>query len=172
MVELQNKPYDREMRYTLVDSRTGAVSHIVCGPENRCVSEDGIVTFQSKMISWVDEDGDELDPVLMSLDKPLKPKLKQHYVLTITEDGRAQLVADYVYRRAGRGGNGYLNIQGGRTVVVLTCLATDQVIIIGNKGTTLRTYVGQIRKTNRGSEGVKIIDLKEGETVASVDLTE
>jgi DNA gyrase subunit A len=44
----------------------------------------------------------------------------------------------------------------------------DDLTIISSGGIVLRTKVKQIRQAGRATMGVRLIDLKEGETVASV----
>ena len=44
----------------------------------------------------------------------------------------------------------------------------DDLTIISSGGIVLRTKVKQIRSAGRATMGVRIMDLKEGETVASV----
>jgi DNA gyrase subunit A len=47
----------------------------------------------------------------------------------------------------------------------------DDLTIISSGGIVLRTKIKQIKRASRATMGVRLIDLKKGETVASVAIT-
>ncbi|MBS0236469.1 MAG: DNA gyrase subunit A [Proteobacteria bacterium] len=101
---------------------------------------------------------------------------KEEFILTITTAGYGKRTSAYEYRITGRGGQGVVNIEtGDRNGEVVTSMPVrddDEIIVMTNQGTLIRTSVNDIRITGRGAKGVKIIDLKPGESVISVTLVE
>ena len=50
----------------------------------------------------------------------------------------------------------------------LTVRETDEIMLITNKGKMVRTRVEGIRETMRNAQGVKLIDLREGENLQDI----
>ncbi len=92
-------------------------------------------------------------------------------VLTITENGYGKRTATSEYRLQGRGGSGVINIKtegrNGAVAGVKGVLDTDEVIVISSKGQTIRSPVTDISVIGRNTQGVRVIRLGEGETVAN-----
>jgi DNA gyrase subunit A len=44
----------------------------------------------------------------------------------------------------------------------------DELMLITNKGKMVRTRVAEIRETGRNAQGVKLIDLREGEILQGI----
>lgn len=156
------QPRKENMRYRTKDLITGEERVVVTGPEKRHVSEDGVVSFVSQMISMTDTEGNELDPTKMP---PIG--YDETYVLTIMENGRATLVPSYHYPVRGRGSNGVVNVINGKVAATLTCTLRDEVVVAGNRATMLRARVSEIRRTARNAPGIRLISLREGEIVVS-----
>jgi DNA gyrase subunit A len=95
----------------------------------------------------------------------------EEFILTITENGFGKRSSAYEYRITNRGGSGITNIvtskRNGSVVASFPIEANDQVMIITNKGTLIRTEVGSVRITGRNTQGVTLIKAS-GETVVSV----
>ena len=76
------------------------------------------------------------------------------------------------YRVTNRGGKGVktINITEKTGSLISIQAVTDQndLMIINRSGITIRTSVDQIRLAGRATQGVKIINLREGDTIASV----
>lgn len=93
-------------------------------------------------------------------------------LLTITEKGFGKRTAEELYPTKGRGTQGVIGIltskRNGLVVGSLTVWPGDQVMLISDQGTVLRTNVDTIRLTGRNAQGVKVLAVAEGETVASV----
>ena len=89
----------------------------------------------------------------------------------MTENGFGKRSSAYEYRITNRGGSGITNIitskRNGAVVASFPIEAKDQVMIITNKGTLIRTEVGTVRITGRNTQGVTLIKTKD-ETVVSV----
>jgi DNA gyrase subunit A len=97
--------------------------------------------------------------------------LNEEFILTMTENGFGKRSSAYEYRITNRGGSGITNIvtskRNGCVVASFPIEAKDQVMIITNKGTLIRTEVGSVRITGRNTQGVTLIKTKD-ESVVSV----
>ncbi|MCC8180060.1 MAG: DNA gyrase subunit A, partial [Planctomycetes bacterium] len=93
-------------------------------------------------------------------------------VLTISESGLGKRsdVADY--RLTKRGAKGVINMhitdKTGPVVSCMTVVEEDEVMIITSKGMVVRTPVNGIRVIGRATQGVKVIRLKEEDSVVAV----
>ena len=96
----------------------------------------------------------------------------EEFILTLTENGFGKRTSSYEYRITNRGGVGITNIitskRNGNVVASFAVDDNDQVMIITNKGTLIRTAVESVRISGRNTQGVTLIKAKEGENVVSV----
>jgi DNA gyrase subunit A len=108
----------------------------------------------------------------LSLDEALSLSKAEQFILSVTEKGYGKRTSAYEYRITGRGGQGVLNIdtstRNGPVVASFPINHTDEIILITNAGTLIRTKVADIRITGRNAMGVRIINLKDNEKVISV----
>ena len=99
------------------------------------------------------------------------------YVLSVTENGfgKRTLVSDY--RRSGRGGQGVANIEtterNGAVVSSFVVLNEDQLMLVTDAGKIIRIRVDggegdQIRVAGRKTQGVRLFEIGDDETVMSV----
>ncbi len=76
------------------------------------------------------------------------------------------------YRTQSRGGKGIITMKmgdkTGKVVGALTVTDNDEIMLITNKGQTVRTRVKEIRETSRNTMGVKLMDLREGEKLGGI----
>jgi DNA gyrase subunit A len=100
-----------------------------------------------------------------------KLAINEEFILTITENGYGKRSSAYEYRITNRGGSGITNIvtskRNGLVVASFTVECKDQVMIITNKGTLIRTEIGSVRISGRNTQGVTLIKTKD-EMVVSV----
>ena len=93
-------------------------------------------------------------------------------VLTLTEHGYGKRTPIDEYRVTGRGGLGIINIQtterNGRVVGVASVRDTDEVMLITQQGKVLRTAAGTISVIGRNTQGVRLIDMEEGDRAVSL----
>jgi DNA gyrase subunit A len=93
-------------------------------------------------------------------------------VLTITENGFGKRSEETQFPTKGRGTQGVIGIQtsdrNGSVVATLTVWPGDQIMLISDQGTVLRTGIDTIRLTGRNAQGVKVLNVGKGEHVASV----
>jgi DNA gyrase subunit A len=76
------------------------------------------------------------------------------------------------YRVTNRGGKGVKTIniteKTGDLVSIQAVTDDNDLMIINRSGVTIRTKVDQIRLAGRATQGVRIINLREGDVIASV----
>jgi len=94
-------------------------------------------------------------------------------VLTATENGygKRTLVSDYPSH--GRGGQGVISIQGsernGDVVGAVLVRDEDEIMLISNGGTLVRTRVNEISVMGRNTQGVRLISLHSEEKLVGVE---
>jgi DNA gyrase subunit A len=97
----------------------------------------------------------------------------QKCMLVVTEKGFGKRTLEESYRCQGRGGQGVLNIKvterNGHVIGFRQVGEDNGIMLITDGGRLIRMPVAQISKIGRVTQGVKLIDLAEGEKV--VDLT-
>lgn len=88
-------------------------------------------------------------------------------ILTATENGYGKRTAIEDYRIIGRGGQGVVSIQvserNGQVVGACQVLDDDEIMLISDQGTLVRTSVNEISVLGRNTQGVRLIKLGEGE---------
>jgi len=93
-------------------------------------------------------------------------------ILTVTENGYGKRTRTDEYRRQARGRKGILTIKTTERngPVIYSCQVTDedQLMIITGHGKIIRLRASDISVIGRNTQGVKLIDLGEGEKVVSV----
>jgi DNA gyrase subunit A len=91
-------------------------------------------------------------------------------LLTVTENGYGKRTALEEYRLTHRGGKGVIDIKtgerNGNVVAVLKVTDADQIMIVTNKGTLIRSRVADVSIIGRNTQGVRLMGLtQEGEKV-------
>ena len=94
-------------------------------------------------------------------------------ILTVCEQGygKRTLVDDFpVY---GRGGQGVIGIQtsdrNGPVVGAAQVSESDEIMLISDKGTLVRTRVTEVSVQGRNTQGVRLIRLKDGENLVGLE---
>ncbi|NEL41965.1 MAG: DNA gyrase subunit A, partial [Xanthomonas perforans] len=89
------------------------------------------------------------------------------YILTATENGYGKRTPLTEYPRKGRGTQGVIGIQtterNGKLVRAVLLGATDEVLLISDGGTLVRTRGSEISRVGRNTQGVTLIRLSKGE---------
>jgi DNA gyrase subunit A len=97
---------------------------------------------------------------------------REQFVLSVTEKGFGVRSSAYSYRITGRGGQGINNMDLTRrrdaVVAVFPVGDNDQIMLVTDAGMVIRCPVDDIRIARRGSQGVVIFRLGDGERVVSV----
>lgn len=90
-------------------------------------------------------------------------------VLSVSQKGYGKRTSASEYRRQGRSGSGIRNIKvtdkNGELIGVKKVLASDDVIIMSTKGQLIRIAVKDISEIGRNTQGVRVINVDEGDTV-------
>ncbi len=93
-------------------------------------------------------------------------------ILTVCEHGYGKRTTISEYRQTNRGGKGVINIRAternGPVVGILQVLEDDQIIAITQQGVTIRYNVSDLREISRATQGVKLMNLDDGDKVASI----
>jgi DNA gyrase subunit A len=93
-------------------------------------------------------------------------------VLTVTENGYGKRTDIGEYRVQSRGGKGLINIKttgrNGPVVGVKFLAADEQVMLITEKGMIIRLDTADISTIGRNTQGVRLIQLEEGDHLVSV----
>ncbi len=97
---------------------------------------------------------------------------KDAMLLVAGENGLGKRTTFEDYRIQARGGKGVItmktNERTGGVAGALTVRDADELMLITNKGKMVRTRVKEIRETGRNAQGVKLIDLRDGENLQGI----
>ncbi|MGH9404467.1 MAG: DNA gyrase subunit A [Terriglobia bacterium] len=95
-------------------------------------------------------------------------------ILSITEKGYGKRTGITEYRLQTRAGKGVINVKtaerNGRVVAVLSVVEDSEVMLISQQGKITRLDSGTIRESGRSAQGVRLINLEEGDQVAAACL--
>ena len=93
-------------------------------------------------------------------------------LLTVADNGMGKRTDTGEYRLQGRGGRGIITMKTtertGRVVGVQQVVDEDQLMLITDGGKIIRLRVADIRVIGRNTQGVRLIDLDNGERVVSL----
>ncbi len=94
------------------------------------------------------------------------------HLLTVTEKGYGKRSEASEYRFQSRGGSGVINIKvtekNGPVAGIKSVTDADQLLLITQSGMLIRIKVKDIRETGRAAQGVRLINLDEGDRVVAV----
>jgi DNA gyrase subunit A len=94
-------------------------------------------------------------------------------ILSVTANGYGKRTSASEYRKQSRGGKGILAMRltdkNGDIIQIKPVSDKDDLMIITDKGQVIRTKISGISLLGRATQGVKIIRLKEGESVVAVE---
>ncbi len=97
---------------------------------------------------------------------------KDAQLLVAGENGLGKRTDFDEYRIQSRGGKGIItmktNEKTGGVAGALTVRDDAELMLITNKGKMVRTRIKEIRETGRNAQGVKLIDLREGEVLQGI----
>lgn len=93
-------------------------------------------------------------------------------ILTATEFGYGKRTALAEYPRQGRGGQGVISIQtsdrNGRCVGAIAVTDDDEIMLISDGGTLVRTRAAEVSVLGRNTQGVTLIRVSEGERLVGM----
>ena len=112
------------------------------------------------------EDGDEVIGMVC-----VEPDTKED-ILVVSENGYGKRTDLDDYRITNRGGKGVKTLQitekTGKLIAIKSVTDANDLMIINRSGLTIRIPVGDIRLSGRATQGVKVINLRDGDSIASV----
>ena len=101
----------------------------------------------------------------------IEPDSKQD-VLVLSENGYGKRTDLDEYRITNRGGKGVKTIniteKTGKLISIQAVTDENDLMIINRSGLTIRTLVSQISVSGRATQGVRVINLRDGDAIASV----
>ena len=94
-------------------------------------------------------------------------------ILTVSETGYGKRTNIKDYPIYGRGGQGVIGMQtserNGAVVGAVQVSENDEIMLISDKGTLVRTRVEEVSVQGRNTQGVRLIRLKEGEKLVGLE---
>jgi DNA gyrase subunit A len=99
---------------------------------------------------------------------------EQGLLLSISENGYGKRTPLATYRLTARGGKGVINMKTtnktGRVVGVLLVKEDSDVMIVSQNGKMIRIESSTIRQAGRSTQGVRLVNLEEGDKVAAASV--
>jgi DNA gyrase subunit A len=93
-------------------------------------------------------------------------------ILVVSENGYGKRSSLEDYRLTNRGGKGVKTIsiteKTGKLVTLKSVSDSDDLMIINKSGIAIRMQVEDLRVMGRATQGVKVISLKDGDSIAAV----
>jgi DNA gyrase subunit A len=112
--------------------------------------------------------GDADEVVGLEVSNPERPN-----VLAVCANGYGKRTNIEEFRKQNRGGKGIILIdasdRNGPVVGIKLVKDGDEVMLITDRGQTIRTRVDEIRETGRNAQGVKIMSTAEGERIVALE---
>lgn len=94
-------------------------------------------------------------------------------VLTSTENGFGKRTPITDYASKSRGGVGVISIQtterNGKVIGAVAVDEDDEIMLISNQGTLMRTPVKDVSSMGRNTQGVRLVNVSEGEKLSSLE---
>lgn len=109
------------------------------------------------------------DAVMISLIIPDPEK----QILSVSKNGYGKRTQTEDFPVYGRGGQGVIGMQtserNGPVVGAVQVTESDEIMLISDKGTLVRTRVDEVSVQGRNTQGVRLIRLKEGESLVGLE---
>ncbi len=120
-----------------------------------------------KAAAWKPEPGERI----LSESRMAQFAAAEEFILTVTSNGFGKRTSAFEYRQSGRGGQGIATIadseRNGTVVASFPATDADEIMLVTDQGKLIRTVAGQVRIMGRTTQGVKLFDVAEGESVVS-----
>ncbi|MBR0029549.1 MAG: DNA gyrase subunit A [Bacteroidales bacterium] len=116
---------------------------------------------------------DEDDEVIGAIScDPSAEDAAQRTILVVSENGYGKRTDPAEYRKTSRGAKGVRTInitdKTGPLVAIKSVTEENDLMIINKSGLTIRMTVKDIRVAGRATQGVKLINIREGDSIAAV----
>jgi len=117
----------------------------------------------------IDEDDEVIGMIAYD---PTAEDASAHSLLVVSEHGYGKRSEFDEYRKTSRGGKGVktLNIteKTGELVAMKNVTDENDLMIINRSGLTIRMAVSDIKVAGRATQGVKLINIKDGDSIAAI----
>ena len=117
----------------------------------------------------IDEDDEVIGMIVYD---PAADDAASHSILVVSEHGYGKRSEFDEYRKTNRGGKGVktLNIteKTGSLVAIKNVTDENDLMIINRSGLTIRMAVSGIKVAGRATQGVRLINIKDGDAIAAV----
>lgn len=121
------------------------------------------------VVSAAEKALDETWKAIKSLDEKLC--VTQQLILTVTENGFGKRTDVDEYRLTARGAQGVTNLKAtpkvGKTASILLVNETSELMVISQFGKIIRIDTKQVRAAGRATQGVRLLNLEDGDMVAA-----
>jgi DNA gyrase subunit A len=98
---------------------------------------------------------------------------QEKQILTVSENGYGKRTLTNDFPVYGRGGQGVIGMQvserNGAVVGAVQVSESDEIMLISDKGTLVRTRVEEVSVQGRNTQGVRLIRLKDGEKLVGLE---
>ena len=157
---------------------SGSSEIFIAGKQGRCVRFDesdvrpmGRTAAGVKAIN-LDDDANEVVGMLSY--EPAAEDASTHSILVVSANGYGKRSDFDEYRKTNRGSKGVKTInitdKTGDLIAIKNVTDADDIMIITKSGLTIRMAVSDIRVAGRATQGVRLINIKEGDSIAAVSV--
>ena len=157
---------------------SGSSEIFIAGKQGRCVRFDesdvrpmGRTAAGVKAIN-LDDDANEVVGMLSY--EPEAEDADSHSILVVSANGYGKRSDFDEYRKTNRGSKGVKTInitdKTGDLIAIKNVTDADDLMIITKSGLTIRMAVSDIRVAGRATQGVRLINIKEGDSIAAVSV--
>ena len=119
----------------------------------------------------IDEDDEVVGMITYD---PSAEDAASHSILVVSENGYGKRSDFDEYRKTSRGGKGVKTLQitekTGDLVAIKNVTDENDLMIINRSGLTIRMAVSGIKVAGRATQGVRLINIKEGDSIAAVSV--
>ena len=119
----------------------------------------------------IDEDDEVVGMITYD---PSAEDASAHTILVVSENGYGKRTDFEEYRKTSRGGKGVKTLQitekTGDLVAIKNVTDENDLMIINRSGLTIRMAVSGIKVAGRATQGVKLINIKDGDSIAAVSV--
>jgi len=144
--------------------QASAARRAISGEEGETVADDAV------------DDEDNGEEATLTPERYAGLGAKEQFVLAVSESGFGKRTSSFEYRVTGRGGSGIVAMDMSRKntaiVAAFPVEETDDIMLISDAGTTIRVPVASVSIQRRGSSGVTVFRVDEGERVVAVERIE
>ena len=117
----------------------------------------------------IDEDDEVIGMIAYD---PTAEDASAHSLLVVSEHGYGKRSEFDEYRKTSRGGKGVMTLniteKTGELVAMKNVTDENDLMIINRSGLTIRMAVSDIKVAGRATQGVKLINIKDGDSIAAI----